>query len=127
MRGPRAGDPTELGSDLVIRMTDIAGALHFVSYGYDSGVLNLNVSLEPDDLSDAASEHLVLEIIAASVVEAHQFAARHHLEPDLTRAACLSPGTQMWSGWITKPTSRETSRGVRCVLYAHATALETNS
>jgi hypothetical protein len=104
---------------MTMRLTDIAGALHFVSYGCDPGVLNMNVSLEPDDLAGATSEHLVLEIIAASIVDAQQLAAQHNLDPDHTRASRLSPGTLMWSGWITKQTPSTVSRGVRCVLYAH--------
>lgn len=96
---------------MTVRLTDIAGALHFVSYGCDPGVLNMNVSLEPDDLAGSPSEHLVLEIIAASIVDAQQLAARHKLDPDHARASLLSPGTLMWSGWITKQTSRAASRG----------------
>lgn len=103
----------------MITMKDVVGTLHFLSYGCDLGMLNMNVSLEPDDFPDVTSEHLVLEIIAASVTDAHQLASLYKLEPDPARAARLSPGTQMWSGWITKPTPKATSRGVRCVLYAH--------
>jgi len=85
------------------------------------GLLSMNVSLEPDGLPDAASEHVVLEIITGSISDAQLLVDQYRLEPDHARAARLSPGTRMWSGWIPRPTSRATGHEVRCVLYAHPT------
>jgi hypothetical protein len=84
------------------------------------GLLNMNVSLEPNSLPDDASDHVVLELIAGSIDGAQLLVAQYQLEPDYARAARLSPGTHMWSGWIPEPTSGAASHGVRCVLYAHS-------
>ena len=103
----------------MITWPEVVGDLNFVYQGCDRIPLNINVSIEPDDIVNAASEHLVLELIAASMKDAHRLVTRHGLEPDLARAALLSPGTRMWSGWITRPTARPANRSIRCVLYAH--------
>ena len=83
-------------------------------------LLNMNVSLEPDGLPDTTSDHVVLELVAGSIDGAQMLVAQYQLEPDYARAARLSPGTHMWSGWIPEPPSRAASHGVRCVLYAHS-------
>lgn len=98
-------------------MTTLADAIETLDDIFrNHGLLNMNVSLEPD----ATSDHVVLELIASSVDGAQLLVAQYQLEPDYARAARLSPGTHMWSGWIPEPTPRSANHGVRCVLYAHA-------
>ncbi len=104
-----------------MHLTDIAGLLHYVAYGGDLAVVNQTMRLEPDEAGDGFPQHRVLELIATTPADAALLAARHKLAAEHELAACLSPGTQMWSGWINRPTAQRPGSGMRCVVYAPTT------
>ena len=105
-------------------LTDAAATLQFVSFGCDPGVQSARLSLETlDNRLTGPTEGVLVELFTDTPAAALQVVDHHSLAEDPVRAACLAPGTQVWTGWITQSGTRP----VRCVVYAYPTSVRSAS